>query len=140
MCGATYERWMARYGAAEEKLDAQLVMAAARLMKRLWPRDLGLPSLAGAAWANYDCDLGYRKPRDFKIDRNSYSDLFTEVCAMNSCIVCWSRYMRAMTLARRHPDPSVRRALIQDAFEWLDRYFDAEDIELARREHMPVRR
>jgi hypothetical protein len=43
-----------------------------------------------------------------------------------------------MTLARRHPDSSVRRALIQDAFEWLGRYFDAEDIELARREHMPV--
>jgi hypothetical protein len=59
---------------------------------------------------------------------------------MNNCIYCWSRYMRSMTLARRHPDPSVRRALIQDAFEWLDRYFDAEDIELARREHMPVRR
>jgi hypothetical protein len=48
--------------------------------------------------------------------------------------------MRAMMLARQHPDPSVRRALIQDAFEWLDRYFDAEDIELARRENMPVRR
>jgi hypothetical protein len=45
-----------------------------------------------------------------------------------------------MVLARRNPDPSVRRALIQDAFEWLDRYFDAEDIELARREHVPVRR
>jgi hypothetical protein len=59
---------------------------------------------------------------------------------MNNCIYCWSRYMRAMTLARRHRDPLVRRALIQDAFEWLDRYFDAEDIELARREHMPVRR
>jgi hypothetical protein len=59
---------------------------------------------------------------------------------MNNCIYFWSRYMRAMVLARRNPDPSVRRALIQDAFEWLDRYFDAEDIELARREHMPVRR
>jgi hypothetical protein len=34
----------------------------------------------------------------------------------------------------------VRKALIQDAFEWLDRYFDAEDIELARRENVPVRR
>jgi hypothetical protein len=31
---ATYERWVARYDAAEEMLDAQLVMAAARLMKR----------------------------------------------------------------------------------------------------------
>ena len=59
---------------------------------------------------------------------------------MNTCIYYWSRYMRALTLAGRHPDPLVRRALIQDAFEWLDRYFDAEDIELARREHMPVRR
>ena len=32
---ATYERWVARFDAAEETLDAQLVMAAARLMKRL---------------------------------------------------------------------------------------------------------
>jgi hypothetical protein len=32
---ATYERWVAKYDAAEEMLDAQLVMAAARLMKRL---------------------------------------------------------------------------------------------------------
>ncbi|WP_457092933.1 hypothetical protein [Microvirga sp. P5_D2] len=32
---ATYERWVARYDAAEEMLDAQLAMAAARLMKRL---------------------------------------------------------------------------------------------------------
>ncbi len=32
---ATYERWVARYDAAEELLDTQLVTAAARLMKRL---------------------------------------------------------------------------------------------------------
>ena len=32
---ATYKRWVAKYDAAEEMLDAQLVMAAARLMKRL---------------------------------------------------------------------------------------------------------
>lgn len=32
---ATYELWLARYDAAEELLDSQLVMAAARLMKRL---------------------------------------------------------------------------------------------------------
>jgi hypothetical protein len=32
---ANYERWVARYDAAEEMLDAQLVMAAARLMKRI---------------------------------------------------------------------------------------------------------
>jgi hypothetical protein len=32
---ATYEWWVARYDAAEEMLDAQLVQAAARLMKRL---------------------------------------------------------------------------------------------------------
>jgi hypothetical protein len=32
---ATYEKWVARYAAAEEMLDAQLVQAAARLMKRL---------------------------------------------------------------------------------------------------------
>ncbi len=35
MRSATYERWVAKYDAAEEMLDAQLVMAAARLMKRL---------------------------------------------------------------------------------------------------------
>jgi hypothetical protein len=32
---ATYERWVAKYDAAEEMLDAQIVMAAARLMKQL---------------------------------------------------------------------------------------------------------
>ncbi|WP_255549929.1 hypothetical protein [Microvirga arvi] len=32
---ATYERWVAKYDAAEEMLDARLVMAAAQLMKRL---------------------------------------------------------------------------------------------------------
>jgi len=32
---ATYERWVARYDAAEEMLDAQLIVAAARLMRRM---------------------------------------------------------------------------------------------------------
>ncbi|QRM35562.1 hypothetical protein [Microvirga sp. VF16] len=32
---ATDERWVARYDAAVEMLDAQLILAAARLMKRL---------------------------------------------------------------------------------------------------------
>ncbi|WP_457094664.1 hypothetical protein [Microvirga sp. P5_D2] len=32
---ATYERWVARYDAAEEMLNTQLVMATARLMKRV---------------------------------------------------------------------------------------------------------
>jgi hypothetical protein len=32
---ATYERWVAKNDAAEEMLDAQLALAAARLMKRL---------------------------------------------------------------------------------------------------------
>jgi hypothetical protein len=32
---ATYERWVARYDAAEEMLDTQLIIAAERLMKRL---------------------------------------------------------------------------------------------------------
>lgn len=35
MRSATYERWAAKYDAAEEMLDAQLVMAAARLMERI---------------------------------------------------------------------------------------------------------
>jgi hypothetical protein len=32
---ATYERWVAIYDAAEERLDTQLVLAATRLMTRL---------------------------------------------------------------------------------------------------------
>jgi hypothetical protein len=32
---ATYERWVARYDAAEEALDTSLTLAAAQLMKRL---------------------------------------------------------------------------------------------------------
>jgi hypothetical protein len=32
---ATYERWEAKYDAAEDRLDDQLVIAAARLLKRL---------------------------------------------------------------------------------------------------------
>jgi hypothetical protein len=32
---ATYERWVARYDAAEDALDAQLVIAAAQLMRQL---------------------------------------------------------------------------------------------------------
>ena len=32
---ATYERWVAKYDAAEEVLNAQLITAAARLMERL---------------------------------------------------------------------------------------------------------
>lgn len=32
---ATYERWVARYDAAEEMLNTQLILAAARLMRRL---------------------------------------------------------------------------------------------------------
>jgi len=35
MRSATYERWVARYDAAEEMLDGQPIMAAARLMRRL---------------------------------------------------------------------------------------------------------
>jgi len=31
---AVYERWVARYDAAEKMLDAQLMMAAARLMRK----------------------------------------------------------------------------------------------------------
>jgi hypothetical protein len=31
---STYGRWVAKYDAAEEMLNTQLVMAAARLMKR----------------------------------------------------------------------------------------------------------
>jgi hypothetical protein len=32
---ATDERWVAKYDAAEELLDAQFILAAARMMKRL---------------------------------------------------------------------------------------------------------
>jgi hypothetical protein len=42
----TYERWAAKYDAAEEMLDAQLVTAAARLMKRVAGKNVW-PTLAG---------------------------------------------------------------------------------------------
>jgi hypothetical protein len=32
---ATYEKWEAKFDAAEDALDAHVLMAAARLMKRL---------------------------------------------------------------------------------------------------------
>jgi hypothetical protein len=38
---AIYERWVARYDAAEEMLDVQLIVAAARLMQQLQRGSMG---------------------------------------------------------------------------------------------------
>lgn len=59
---------------------------------------------------------------------------------MDKCMHCWSRYMDAMLLSRQIPDPAMRKVLAREAYIWLQRYFDAEDRELARRRQMLVRR
>ena len=51
---------------------------------------------------------------------------------MNACSHCWSRYMDAMVRSRITSNPSRRKALIREAYTWLQRYFDAEDSEVAR--------
>jgi hypothetical protein len=38
-----------------------------------------------------------------------------------------------MVLSRKVTDPAKRRALVREAYIWLQRYFDAEERELARR-------
>ncbi len=58
---------------------------------------------------------------------------------MDACSHCWSRYMEAMDLSRRISDRMARRLLVREAYVWLQRYFDAEDREVARRERPAVR-
>ncbi len=58
---------------------------------------------------------------------------------MDKCRHCWTRYMDAMALSSQAPNPSARRTLILEAHTWLQRYFNAEDLELVRR-HRLVRR
>ena len=55
---------------------------------------------------------------------------------MNDCARCWMSYMEAMALSRHVDDPHRRRALIRTAYVWLNRYFEAEDREIARRERL----
>ncbi|MBQ0821775.1 hypothetical protein HPT29_010045 [Microvirga terrae] len=52
---------------------------------------------------------------------------------MDRCTRYWARYMDAMALSRQARDPAERRALIRQAYIWLQRYFEAEERELARR-------
>ena len=52
---------------------------------------------------------------------------------MDKCRRYWTGYLNAMTLSRQVADPSKRRVLIREAYIWLQRYFDAEEQELARR-------
>ena len=52
---------------------------------------------------------------------------------MNDCSHCWERYMDATALSHQTRDPKARDALIRTAYTWLQRYFDAEERELARR-------
>jgi hypothetical protein len=52
---------------------------------------------------------------------------------MDKCRRYWTRYTITLTLSRKVTDPSKRRVLIREAYVWLQRYFDAEEQELARR-------
>ncbi len=58
---------------------------------------------------------------------------------MDACSHCWSRYMEVMDLSRRISDRTARRLLVREAYVWLQRYFDAEDREVARRERLAAR-
>jgi len=58
---------------------------------------------------------------------------------MDACSHCWSRYTDAMALSRRVSDPNMRKVLIREAYVWLQRYFDAEDREVVRRERLAAR-
>ncbi len=55
---------------------------------------------------------------------------------MDECSRCWTLYMEAMALSRQVKDPRTRRMLIRTAYLWLDRYFDAEDRQVARLERL----
>ena len=59
---------------------------------------------------------------------------------MDRCTRYWARYMYTMALSRQVVDLSKRRALIREAYIWLQRYFDAEERELARRYVVPAQR
>ena len=48
--------------------------------------------------------------------------------------------MNTMALSRQMRDPAKRRALVREAYIWLERYFDAEERELARRRVVPVQK
>ena len=58
---------------------------------------------------------------------------------MSACSYCWSYHMDAMMLSRQTSDPSRRKALIREAYTWLQRYFDAEDSEVARLDRLAAR-
>ncbi len=51
---------------------------------------------------------------------------------MTDCTYCWARYMQAVALSKKVQDPMKRRTLIRTAYQWLDRYFEAEDRAVAR--------
>jgi hypothetical protein len=48
--------------------------------------------------------------------------------------------MHTMALSRQATDLSRRKVLIREAYIWLQRYFDAEERELARRRVVLVQR
>ena len=58
---------------------------------------------------------------------------------MKDCSYCWACYTDAMILSAQTPDPYTRKALIREAYRWLQRYFDAEDREVARLERLAAR-
>ncbi len=59
---------------------------------------------------------------------------------MNECTRCWTLYMEAMALSRQVKDPRTRRMLIRTAYLWLDRYFDAEDRQVAQCQRLTASR
>jgi len=44
-----------------------------------------------------------------------------------------------MELSRRTSDQMARKLLVREAYVWLQRYFDAEDREVSRRERLSAR-
>ncbi len=58
---------------------------------------------------------------------------------MDACSPCWSRYMEAMDLSHQVSDRTARRMLVREAYVWLQRYFDAEDRQVIRRERLAAR-
>ncbi len=58
---------------------------------------------------------------------------------MDACSHCWSRYMEAMELSCLTTDRLARNLLVREAYVWLQRYFDAEDREVSRRERLAAR-
>ena len=58
---------------------------------------------------------------------------------MNDCITFWRRSMSLMQASRRCTDRRTRSALVSEAYEWLNRWFDAVEHEVARNPRLALR-